>query len=359
MIKDYTNSAVSLLRKLVVTQSFSGEEQHRAEILITYFGEKGIEPERIGNNLVFRQPNHNTSKSTLMLNSHLDTVQPASGYTFDPFNAPLSDTYVHGLGSNDAGASVVSMIHTFMHYSGEELPFNLMLALSAEEENSGPNGMSHLWQVLKGEVDMAIIGEPTGMRAAIAERGLLVIDGEAKGVSGHAARNEGVNALYIALEDIQTLKNTRFEKISPAMGEVKLTVTQINAGTQHNVVPDRCTFVVDIRPTEQYSNPEITELLQAKVKSKLTARNLTNRSSGTPAEHVLLQAVESMGIETYVSPTTSDWMRITCPAVKMGPGDSARSHQADEFVFINELEQGISGYIKYIEELSKTIQQNG
>lgn len=353
MITGYKDKAADLLRKLVSIQSFSGEEENRVQFLTGFFTDQGIIPEKIGNNLIFRQKTHQKGKQTLMLNSHLDTVQPASGYTFDPFDAPVSDTHVYGLGSNDAGASVVSMIFTFLHFYEKELPFNLMLALSAEEENSGPNGMTRLWKSLSQEVDFAIIGEPTGMRAAIAERGLLVIDGVAKGVSGHAARNEGINALYIALEDIETLKNTKFEKTSPAMGEVKLTVTQIKAGTQHNVVPDKCTFVVDIRPTDQYDNPEILNLLQAKVKSELTARNLTNKSSGTPADHNLLKAAKQLGIETYVSPTTSDWMRISCPAVKMGPGESARSHQADEFVLIAEVKQGIRCYIDYIEVLSK------
>ncbi|MPM82561.1 Acetylornithine deacetylase [bioreactor metagenome] len=285
-----------------------------------------------------------------MLNSHIDTVRPATTYTFDPFNPPLSDTHIFGLGSNDAGASVVCLLQTFLHFYKTELPFNLMLVLSCEEENSGPNGMIRLAKELP-HVHFAIIGEPTGMHAAIAERGLLVIDGEAVGVSGHAARNEGVNALYIAMEDILTMKSVKFDKISPAMGEVKLTVTQIYAGTQHNVVPDKCTFVVDIRPTDQYTNPEILQILQSKVKSKLTARNLTNRSSATPPDHPLMKTVEKLGIETYVSPTTSDWMRIPYPAIKMGPGESSRSHQADEFVRINELAEGITGYIRFIEEL--------
>lgn len=344
---------VELLRKLVSLQSFSGEEHLRCDYLASYFHERKIATERVGNNLIVRQPHRDPSKPTLMLNSHLDTVRPNAGYTFDPLSPPHSGTHVYGLGSNDAGASVVSLIHTFLHFYEKMLPFNLLLALSAEEENSGPNGMKILWQKISGEVDMAIVGEPTGMRAAIAERGLLVVDGEAKGVSGHAARNEGVNALYIALEDIATLQSVKFEKISPTMGEVKMTVTQIHAGTQHNVVPDRCTFVVDIRPTEMYSNPEIMEILQPKVKSELKARSLTNRSSATPTGHLLLKNVQQLGIETYTSPTTSDWMRITCPALKMGPGESERSHRPDEFVLIEELEKGIEGYIRFIENLMK------
>ena len=330
-------------------KSFSGEEKDRSDFLCGYLAEKGIRTERIGYNIIARQPHHDSTKQTLMLNSHLDTVNPAASYTFDPFNPPVSDTHVYGLGSNDAGASVVCLLQTFLHFYETELPFNLMLVLSCEEENSGPNGMRKLSEILKP--DFAIIGEPTGMRAAIAERGLLVIDGEATGVSGHAARNEGVNALYIALDDIQTMKSVKFDKISPTMGEVKLTVTQINAGTQHNVVPDKCTFVVDIRPTDQYSNTEILQILQSKVKSTLTARNLTNKSSATPPGHILMKTIEKLGIESYVSPTTSDWMRISCPAIKMGPGESARSHQADEFVLVSELKEGVEGYIRFIESI--------
>lgn len=345
------SSAVDLLRKLVSLESFSGNEELRTDYLIDYFNQKNITAERIGNNLIFRQPHHEAGKPTLMLNSHLDTVLPAFGYSFNPFNPEISDSYIYGLGSNDAGASVVSMIQTFMYFYGKSMPINLILALSTEEENSGPNGMRLLWKKINSEVDMAIIGEPTGMKAAIAERGLLVIDGEAKGVSGHAARNEGVNALYIALEDINKLRSVKFDKISPAMGKVKLTVTQIEAGTQHNVVPDICKFVVDIRPTDKYSNNDIMDILQPMVKSELKARSLTNRSSATPENHLLLQCVEQLEIDTYTSPTTSDWMRITCPAIKMGPGESARSHQADEFILIDELEQGIKGYIEFINQL--------
>ncbi len=346
------------LRHLISIPSFSGEEKERSDFLCSYFSEKGIKTERIDNNIIVRQQHHDESKQTLMLNSHIDTVKPATSYTFDPFTPPFSDTHIYGLGSNDAGASVVCLLQTFLHFYEKELPFNLMLVLSCEEENSGPNGMKKVWPQISETVDFAIIGEPTGMRAAIAERGLLVIDGEAKGVSGHAARNEGVNALYIALDDISTMKSVKFDKISSTMGEVKLTVTQINAGTQHNVVPDKCTFVVDIRPTNKYTNAEILEILQSKVKSKLTARNLTNKSSATPPNHILMKTVKELGIETYVSPTTSDWMRISCPAIKMGPGESARSHQADEFVLVEELEKALNGYIAFIEQMARSISYN-
>lgn len=344
------NDAIVLLRKLVSLQSFSGEENLRADFLMQYFSELNIKTERIGNNIIVKQANFDAAKPTFMLNSHIDTVQPSKGYTFDPFHPPISDKQIYGLGSNDAGASVVSLLQTFLYFYPETLPFNLLLVLSAEEENSGENGMRRLVKELS--FDFAIIGEPTGIRAAIAERGLLVIDGEAKGKSGHAARNEGINAINIALEDIKTLQSMKFNKISSTMGEVKLTVTQINAGTQHNVVPDSCTFVVDVRPTDCYTNSEIMEKLQSVTKSKLTARSLTNKSSTTPQNHPLMECVNKLGVETYVSPTTSDWMRIDCPAIKMGPGESERSHQSDEFVFIDELQQGIEGYIRFVENLA-------
>ena len=348
----FVNEAIELLRSLVSLPSFSGEEHLRADFLINYFSERGVSVERIGNNIIVKQPHFDASKPTFMLNSHIDTVRPAKGYTFDPFNPPISNEYVYGLGSNDAGASVVCLLQAFLHFYTQELPFNLLLVLSAEEENSGVNGMRKLTSELS-YVDFAIVGEPTGMRAAIAERGLLVIDAEAKGKSGHAARNEGINAIYIALEDIKTLQSVKFSKLSPTMGEVKLTVTQINAGSQHNVVPDTCTFVVDIRPTDCYNNSEIMEELQAITKSTLTARSLTNKSSGTPHDHILMACVNKLQIETYVSPTTSDWMRLNCPAIKMGPGESERSHQSDEFVLTKELNQGVEGYITFINQLTK------
>jgi acetylornithine deacetylase len=226
-----------------------------------------------------------------------------------------------------------------------------MLVLTCEEERSGRNGMTGLWPELASKVDFAIVGEPTGMKAATAERGLLVIDATAYGVSGHAARNEGENALYKAMEDIMKLRSHVFGKVSPRMGKVNLNVTQINAGSAHNVIPERCEFVIDIRPTEQYSNEEILEELQGICQSELKPRNLANRSSATFEGSPLQKTAEAMGIETFSSPTTSDWMRITCDAIKMGPGESARSHKKDEFVFIEEIEKGIETYIEFIKSL--------
>lgn len=355
--------AAALLKEMIRIPSLSFEEADRAAFLRAYLAGEGIRTAGIKNNIAALCRDFNPDKPTLMLNSHIDTVKAAESYTVDPFGAQEKDGTIYGLGSNDAGASVVSMIHTFLYFNEkgtESLPVNLMLLLTAEEERSGPGGMDLVMKTLaakKGEMisfpvpDFAIIGEPTGMKAAVAERGLLVLDGTAKGISGHAARNEGVNALYIAIEDIEKLRNYRFDKISPLMGSVKLTVTQIQAGTTHNVIPDRCTFVTDIRPTEQYENREIWELLQKEVKSELTPRNLSNRTSVTPLESPLMKTVGYCDIGTFVSPTTSDWMRLNIPAIKMGPGDSARSHKADEFIRIREIGEGIAGYIRFTENL--------
>ena len=349
-IDSMVDEAVALLRQIVSIESFSGEEEKRSSFICEFLESRGFKTERIANNIIVKSFNAGPDAAVLLLNSHIDTVKPGVGYTFDPFNPPVDTNQVLGLGSNDAGASVISMIETFCYFSSFNLPFNLTLLLSAQEENSGPEGISLALNYC-GIVDAAIIGEPTTMKAAIAERGLLVIDGKAKGVTGHAAREEGVNALYIALEDIERLRNFKFEKTSPLMGEVKLTVTQINAGSQHNVVPDLCTFIVDIRPTDLYNNSEITSLLSNIVKSELNPRNLLNRSSATPHGHALLLAVEKLSIESYVSPTTSDWMRLQVPAIKMGPGDSARSHRPDEYVTVSEIRNGIEGYINFIQNL--------
>lgn len=341
-----------LLRKIVSIPSFSGGEDARADFVAGYLAAAGLAVERVGNNLLARVACGVAGAPVVMLNSHLDTVRPLADYTFDPFSPPHDENTVFGLGSNDAGGAVVSMIAAALHFHRHGgLGFDLLLLLSAEEEVSGANGIT-LALGHAGRVDCAIIGEPTQMRAAVAERGLLVLDGVAHGVSGHAARNEGENAIYKALRDIETLRTHRFERVSPLMGEVKVTVTQINAGTQHNVVPDTCTFVVDIRPTDRYTNEEIWQELQAAVVSTLTPRSLKNRCSATPAGHPLLRCAGALGIETYVSPTTSDWIRTgDIPAVKMGPGDSARSHTPDEYITVAELTAGVTGYIEFLKVL--------
>ena len=348
----YTTEASSLLREIIAIPSYSSQEEKVADHIESYLKEKGVSVRREKNNIISSYHGFDPNKSSLLLNSHIDTVRDSDGYTFDPFNPPYNEEIIFGLGSNDAGASVVSMIQTFIHFKDIELPFNLILILSAQEECSGKDGIESLSE-FTNSLSCAVIGEPTGMKAAIAERGLLVIDAVATGKSGHAARNEGINAIYIALNDVEKIKKFNLPKISPTMGELKFTVTQIEAGSQHNVIPDRCKFTIDIRTTEQYSNSEIVDILQQQTESKLTARNLKNRSSATPVDHPLYHTVQKCGIEKFVSPTTSDWMRLNIPAIKMGPGDSARSHQADEYILIAEIENGIAGYIKFIENLNK------
>ena len=375
-LQKMTRSAADLLMEMISIPSVSFKEEKVADFLYTrlseragrlndrhkVIGKKGeIVVERFANNIVLYRNDFASDKETLMLNSHIDTVEPAATYTFDPFSPFEKDGCIYGLGSNDDGGSVVSQINAFFYLNGERigaeavepelLNVNLMLVLSAEEERSGQNGMSKFVEEFHIQPTCAIIGEPTGMEAAVAERGLLVLDGCATGVSGHAARNEGVNALYIALDDIQRLRNFEFAKKSPLMGDVKLTVTQLNCGTVHNVVPDKATFVVDIRPTEQYNNQEILDILQKEVKSSLVARNLKNRSSATPGEHILMRTVEKLQIPVQISATTSDWMKFPRPAVKIGPGLSARSHKADEFIRIDELAGGIEGYINFIKNI--------
>ena len=377
-IRKLTAEAVGLLKEMVAIPSPSFSEDAVCSHICSWMTTRGIAHERIGNNIV---AGHITDPSvpTLMLCAHMDTVSPAEGYDFDPYCPDYAvaadviggmtgkdvgqDDIIAGLGSNDDGASAVSMIAAYRYFSSTDIMTrrNLILVLSCEEERSGKDGMTGLWgrrlcargERLEGctEVDYAIVGEPTGMRAATAERGLLVIDATAYGTSGHAARNEGVNALYIALEDIARLRSHNFDRISMRMGKVNLNVTQINAGTAHNVIPDRCSFVIDIRPTELYANKEILEELQAICSSSLKARNLANRSSATKEGSALQKAAEELGIETFSSPTTSDWMRISCDAVKMGPGESSRSHRPNEFVFTDEIRNAIETYIAYIGHL--------
>lgn len=354
MMEDY-GEYIGLLRQMVSIPSPSFEEKGVLELLCSFFDERNL-PYRIERgNLIAICRGFDDSKKTLVLDAHIDTVPVSQGYTRDPFDPGKDAQTVWGLGANDDGGSVVSMIAAFRHFFDSQLSFNLVLALTVEEERSGENGACYLYSAdgplgAEGELkaDWVIVGEPTGMKAATSERGLLVLDGLAEGVSGHAARGEGVNALYIALDDIAALRNYKFERISPRMGEVAMNVTMISCGTAHNVIPDKCTFTVDIRPTEQYSNEEILSMLQQECRSSLKARNLSNRSSATKEDSPLLKTIEALGIETFSSPTTSDWMRIDADCIKMGPGESSRSHRSDEFIKISEIETAIQTYIKFI-----------
>lgn len=352
------DEAVGLLRELIARPSHSRSEEATAGLLFDFLAERGAAPERLHNNVWARAEGFDPARPTLLLNSHHDTVRPAGGYTRDPYTPTVEGDRLYGLGSNDAGASVVCLTETFLAWRQRPLPFNLVLALSAEEECMGEHGMRALLPAL-GRIDMALVGEPTRMQAAVGERGLVVLDCTARGRSGHAARGEGVNALYIALDDIVRLRTLRFERCSELLGPVGIAVTQIEAGTQHNVIPDRCRFVVDVRTTNAYTNEETVELLRRELRSEAVPRSTRVRASALAAEHPLCRAARAAGCTTFVSPTTSDMALMPFPSLKMGPGDSARSHTADEYVRLPELEAGITGYDTFIEALRREAEHLG
>lgn len=344
--------AIELLQQLIASPSHTRDEGATADLLTAFFAREGVTVERIHNNLIVRSDRFDPVRETLLLNSHHDTVRPAASYTRDPYAPTIEGDKLHGLGSNDAGASLVALIETFLTLRNAELPFNLMLLISAEEECGGEKGIRACMPRYGEQITMAIVGEPTSMQAAVAERGLVVLDCEAKGKSGHAARGEGINALYIALEDIEKLRHFRFERESEILGPIHITTTQITAGTQHNVVPDSCRFVVDIRTTEAYTNEETVEILRSALQSEATPRSTRIRASVIAEEHPLVRAAVKAGATCFVSPTTSDRTLMPFPALKIGPGDSARSHTADEYVLLSEIEQGITTYRQIIENLA-------
>ena len=347
-----TTEAIGLLKRLIATPSLSRDEARTAELIFGYLAEHGAAPERLANNVWARSEGFDPARPTLLLNSHHDTVRPAASYTRDPFAPVIEGDRLYGLGSNDAGASAVCLIQTFLTFRTRKLPFNLVLAISAEEECMGEHGMRALLPAL-GKIDMALVGEPTGMQAAAGERGLVVLDCTAHGRAGHAARDEGINALYIAADDIAWLRGYRFERCSPLLGPIRMTATQIEAGTQHNVVPAECRFVVDVRTTDAYTNEETVEIVRRHMRSEAVPRSTRIRASAVAPEHPLVGAAAALGVERFVSPTTSDMALMAFPSLKMGAGDSARSHTADEYVLRSEVEQGVEGYIRYIAELAK------
>jgi len=346
-----TKDAIALLASMIETQSLSREEGNVFKVVAGFLISKGCNFEQSGFNLWVKNDDFTEGKPTILLNSHIDTVKPASTYTLDPYKAQIIEGRLHGLGSNDAGGPLVSLITTFLHFKEQkDLPFNLILAATAEEEISGANGVASILDQL-GQIDLAIVGEPTLMDMAIAEKGLIVIDCEAKGVSGHAARNEGVNAIYKALTEIDKLKQFKFEKESEYLGPIKKTVTLIESGTQHNVVPDSCKFVMDVRTTDAYSNQETVEILSKLMDVELKPRSIRLNSSGISAEHPIVKRGESLGMNKYGSPTLSDQALMPFTSIKIGPGDSARSHTADEYIYVDEIDKGIDLYIKLLEDL--------
>jgi acetylornithine deacetylase len=341
---------IELLKKLISTPSFSGEEENTANVIHDFLVSRNVPVNRFLNNVWAKNKYYSPEKQTLLLSSHHDTVKPSAAYSRNPFEPAIEDGKLYGLGSNDAGGSIVSLLQVFCDFYEKQLPYNIVIAISAEEEALCKNGISALWTHL-GRIDFAIVGEPTQMQVAIAERGLIVLDCVSEGVSGHAARDEGENALYKAIDDINWFRNYKFPKVSKLMGEVKMSVTVINSGTQHNVVPSKCEFVVDIRPTDCYSNEEIVDIIRSNVKCRLTPRSLHLKASAIADEHILVNTAKRLNIPCYISPTTSDISRINVPAIKMGPGNSARSHTADEFIYINELHDAANKYTMLLEEL--------
>jgi acetylornithine deacetylase len=346
--------AINLLEQLIACPSFSKEEDKTAVVLEGFFKQFDIPTERKGNNVWARNKYFNNELPTILLNSHHDTVRPNSAYTRDPFTPEIADDKLYGLGSNDAGGPLVCLVLAFMHfYEMRNLKYNLVVAATAEEEISGSEGIESIWNLLP-TIDFAIVGEPTLCEIAIAEKGLMVLDCTVKGKAGHAAREEGVNAIYEAIKDIEWLKTYKFGKISPTLGEVKMTATVINAGRQHNVVPAECHYTVDVRVTDQYSLEEVLETIRTNVKASVTPRSLRMRSSGIPSDHPLVSAAKLLQIPMYGSPTTSDQALIPVPSVKIGPGDSARSHTADEFIYVAEIVKGIDTYIGLINAVAST-----
>ncbi|MGB6151566.1 MAG: M20 family metallo-hydrolase [Pricia sp.] len=344
-----TEKALDLLKQLISIPSFSSEEDKTADAIEDWFKGFDIPFTRDINNIYAVNKHYDESKPTLLLNSHHDTVKPNSAYTKDPFHPHIEDGKLYGLGSNDAGGALVSLMATFTHYYSEEnLSHNLLMVASMEEESSGDNSLRGLLPKLP-KIDVAIVGEPTLMQLAIAEKGLVVFDAQVKGTPSHAAHPNDDNPIYNSIEVLEWFKNYRFDRTSEALGEVKLTVTQVNGGVQHNAVPAQVDLVLDVRVNDKYTNAEIAELLKKEAPCELKERSLRLNSSAIAKDHPLVQSGMALGRETYGSPTLSDQAALTCQSLKLGPGDSTRSHSADEFIYVREVEEGIDLYIRILE----------
>lgn len=350
-LKELQDKALFLLQQLIQTPSFSGEEEQTALLLEQWLAQFQIKTQRTHNNVWAKNKYFDEQKPTILLNSHHDTVKPNKAYTKDPFDASIEEGKLYGLGSNDAGASLVSLMSLFVYYHQQkELNYNLVIAATGEEESSGEHGLNNLLATLP-KIDFAVVGEPTLMQLAIAEKGLLVIDGYAKGIAGHAAHENTDNAIYHAIKDILWIKDYEFPKISKTLGKIKMNVTQVEAGEQHNVVPASCHFVIDVRITDQYTNQEIFNFLDKKTTSTLKARSFRHNSSSIPIAHPIVQAAIELGKSTYGSPTLSDQSVLSCPSLKLGPGDSTRSHSANEYVYVQEVKEGIAFYIELFSKI--------
>ncbi|WP_046243360.1 M20 family metallo-hydrolase [Hymenobacter terrenus] len=350
LVNQLTDEAIALLIQLIQTPSFSREEADTATLIQDFLVAQGVAVNRKHNNVWAIALHFDSAKPTVLLNSHHDTVRAGAGWNYLPFGATLEGDKLIGLGSNDAGAAAVSLLATFLYFQNKTVEFNLICAITAEEEISGANGIRSVLPEL-GHIDLGIVGEPTNMNLAIAEKGLIVLDATAHGKTGHAARDEGENALYKALDDIQWLRQYQFPRVSPLLGPVKTTVTQITAGQQHNVVPDRCQFVVDVRTNELYQNQQIIDIIRANIKSEIVPRSTHLNSSSISENHPLVRKGVAMGKQIYGSPTLSDQAMMPFETLKIGPGDSARSHSPDEYILVSEIRAGIRDYIELLTDL--------
>ena len=341
--EQYVSDAVQLLKKLIATPSVSRNEKDAADIMEQTIRSYGFEPQREANNLWIIDPHYDESRPTLLLNAHIDTVKPVASWSRDPFSPDVEDGVLYGLGSNDCGGGLCSLLQIFRMLTEKQQSYNLIYLASAEEEVSGKDGITRALPLLP-HIDLAIVGEPTGMNPAVAEKGLMVLDVIAHGKSGHAARNEGVNAIYEALDDMRWIRDYKFEKVSEFLGPTKMTLTVVNAGTQHNVIPDKCTMLVDIRTNEFYDNEEVYEFIRQHLKSEVKAHSFRLKSSRIDPEHPLIRKCVAMGMKPFGSPTLSDQALMHFPSFKLGPGESSRSHSADEFIKISEIADAIAKY---------------
>ena len=341
--EEYVSDAVELLKKLIATPSVSRNEKDAADIMEQTIRSYGFEPQREANNIWMIDPHYDESRPTLLLNAHIDTVKPVASWTRDPFSPDVEDGVLYGLGSNDCGGGLCSLLQIFRMLTEKPQQYNLIYLASAEEEVSGKDGITRALPLLP-HIDLAIVGEPTGMNPAVAEKGLMVLDVIAHGKSGHAARNEGVNAIYEALDDMRWIRDYKFEKVSEFLGPTKMTLTVVNAGTQHNVIPDKCTMLVDIRTNEFYDNEEVFEFISQHLKSEVKAHSFRLKSSRIDPEHPLIKKCVAMGMKPFGSPTLSDQALMHFPSFKLGPGESSRSHSANEFIRISEIRDAIAKY---------------
>ena len=341
--EEYVSDAVELLKKLIATPSVSRNEKDAADIMEQTIRSYGFEPPREANNIWLIDPHHDERRPTLLLNAHIDTVKPVASWTRDPFSPDVEDGVLYGLGSNDCGGGLCSLLQIFRMLTEKPQHYNLIYLASAEEEVSGKDGITRALPLLP-HIDLAIVGEPTGMNPAVAEKGLMVLDVIAHGKSGHAARNEGVNAIYEALDDMRWIRDYKFEKVSEFLGPTKMTLTVVNAGTQHNVIPDKCTMLVDIRTNEFYDNEEVFEFIRQHLKSEVKAHSFRLKSSRIDPEHPLVKKCVAMGMKPFGSPTLSDQALMHFPSFKLGPGESSRSHSANEFIRISEIRDAITKY---------------